>query len=47
MTDVIVIGGGIIGLTAALRLQQAGAAVSVWSPVGPEQTVWSVAAAVW
>ena len=47
MVDVIVIGGGIIGLTAAVRLQQAGAAVTVWSPVGPEHTVSSVAAAVW
>jgi D-amino-acid oxidase len=47
MVDVIVIGGGIIGLTAAVRLRQAGAAVEVWSPVGPEGTVSSVAAAVW
>ena len=47
MVDVIVIGGGIIGLTAAIRLQQAGADVEVWSPVGPEHTVSSVAAAVW
>jgi D-amino-acid oxidase len=47
MADVIVIGGGIIGLTAAIRLTQAGADVQVWSPVGPERTVSSVAAAVW
>lgn len=47
MADVIVLGGGIIGLTAAVRLQQAGLAVTVWSPVGPERTVSSVAAAVW
>jgi D-amino-acid oxidase len=47
MVDVIVIGGGIIGLTAALRLQRAGAEVRVWSPVGPDRTVSSVAAAVW
>ncbi|HEU4348807.1 MAG TPA: FAD-dependent oxidoreductase [Actinoplanes sp.] len=47
MTDVIVIGGGIIGLTAAVRLRQAGAAVRVWSPVGPAETVSAVAAAIW
>ncbi len=47
MADVIVVGGGIIGLTAAVRLGEAGADVEVWSPVGPEQTVSSVAAAVW
>jgi D-amino-acid oxidase len=47
MTDVIVVGGGIIGLTAAVRLQEAGADVTVWSPVGPERTVSAVAAAVW
>lgn len=47
MTDVVVVGGGIIGLTAAVRLRQAGADVTVWSPVGPERTVSAVAAAVW
>jgi D-amino-acid oxidase len=47
MANVIVVGGGIIGLTAAVRLQQVGHDVTVWSPVGPEQTVSSVAAAVW
>jgi D-amino-acid oxidase len=47
MTDVVVVGGGIIGLTAAVRLQQAGAEVEVWSPVDPVETVSAVAAAVW
>jgi D-amino-acid oxidase len=47
MADVIVVGGGIIGLTAAVRLTGAGADVEVWSPVGPEETVSSIAAAVW
>jgi D-amino-acid oxidase len=47
MVNVIVIGGGFIGLTAAVRLAQAGADVQVWSPVGPERTVSAVAAAVW
>lgn len=47
MAEAIVLGGGIIGLTAAVRLRQAGVDVTVWSPVGPEQTVSAVAAAVW
>ena len=47
MTDVIVVGGGIIGLTAAVRLQQRGADVAVWTADEPGQTVSSVAAAVW
>ncbi|GGL09350.1 FAD-dependent oxidoreductase [Mangrovihabitans endophyticus] len=45
--DVVVVGGGIIGLTAAARLAQAGADVRLWSPAGPEHTVSWVAAAVW
>ncbi|GLY95081.1 FAD-dependent oxidoreductase [Actinoplanes sp. NBRC 103695] len=47
MADVIVIGGGIIGLTAAVRLQSAGLAVEVWSPGGPDRTVSVISAAVW
>ncbi|MEV6495409.1 FAD-dependent oxidoreductase [Actinoplanes sp. NPDC051633] len=47
MADVIVVGGGIIGLTAAVRLQEAGLDVVVWSKDPPERTVSSVSAAVW
>ena len=45
--DVIVVGGGIIGLTAAVRLQQRGARVTVLAGDGPGPIVSSVAAAVW
>ncbi|MFI5938474.1 FAD-dependent oxidoreductase [Actinoplanes sp. NPDC051494] len=47
MTDVVVVGGGIIGLTAAVRLLERGAGVTVWSPDDPAGTVSEVAAAVW
>jgi D-amino-acid oxidase len=47
MTDVTVLGGGIIGLTAAVRLQQSGARVTVVSAADALETVSAVAAAVW
>lgn len=47
MTDVIVVGGGVIGLTAAVRLLQRGAAVTVRSADPTGNTVSAVAAAVW
>jgi len=47
MTEVVVAGAGIIGLTCAVRLLEAGHRVRVVSAHPPEQTVSSVAAAVW
>jgi D-amino-acid oxidase len=47
MTDVLVVGGGIIGLTAASRLQRRGADVTIWTDQDVQDTVSSVAAAVW
>ncbi|MDR7273592.1 FAD-dependent oxidoreductase [Catenuloplanes atrovinosus] len=47
MTDVTVVGGGIIGLTAAWRLREAGARVTVVAADPVEETVSTVAAAVW
>jgi D-amino-acid oxidase len=47
MTDVLVVGGGIIGLTVASRLQRCGADVTIWTDRDVRDTVSSVAAAVW
>jgi D-amino-acid oxidase len=47
MTDVAVIGAGIAGLTCAVRLQEAGAQVTLVMADEPARTVSAVAAAVW
>lgn len=47
MADVTVLGGGIIGMTAAIRLQERGARVTVVSAADVLETVSAVAAAVW
>jgi D-amino-acid oxidase len=47
MDDVVVVGAGVIGLSCAIRLQQAGAEVQVISPDRPERTTSWISAAVW
>ncbi|MEV4537170.1 FAD-dependent oxidoreductase [Asanoa sp. NPDC049518] len=47
MADVVVLGAGIIGLTSALALQDAGAEVEVITTDQPKYTVSAIAAAVW
>ncbi|MBY8870682.1 FAD-binding oxidoreductase [Micromonospora sp. PLK6-60] len=45
--DVVVVGGGVVGMTAALALQARGARVTVLAADDPADTVSTVAAAVW
>jgi len=45
--EIIVIGGGVIGLTTALTLQQAGHRVNVWARDLSPDTTSDVAAALW
>ena len=47
MTDVTVVGAGVIGLTCALRLLEEGIGVTVRSADEPRHTVSATAAAVW
>ncbi|GAA2603728.1 FAD-dependent oxidoreductase [Dactylosporangium fulvum] len=47
MTDVIVLGAGVVGLTSAVRLLEAGARVTVTTADEPAATVSALAAAVW
>ena len=45
--DALVIGAGVIGLSAAIRLQEAGLRVRVWTAAPPAETTSAVAAALW
>lgn len=45
--DILVIGCGIIGLTSALSLTEAGHRVSIWARELPPHTTSNVAAAIW
>jgi D-amino-acid oxidase len=47
MKDVVVVGAGVVGLTCAVRLQEAGARVTVVTADAPARTVSAIAAAVW
>lgn len=47
MADVVVVGAGVIGLTSAIRLREAGARVALVAADPPAETVSAVAAAVW
>jgi D-amino-acid oxidase len=45
--DILVIGGGVSGLTTGLRLLEAGHAVRLWARALPPDTTSNVAAAIW
>lgn len=45
--DVVVVGGGVIGLVTACVLRDRGFTVEVWSKDAPEETVSAVAGAIW
>jgi D-amino-acid oxidase len=46
-TDALVLGGGVVGLSAAIRLQEAGKRVRIWAAEPPQRTVSAVAGAFW
>ncbi|WP_309237868.1 FAD-dependent oxidoreductase [Streptomyces albidus (ex Kaewkla and Franco 2022)] len=45
--DAVVIGGGVIGLTTAIILQESGLTVQIWTGAPPESTTSAVAGATW
>lgn len=45
--DALVLGAGVIGLSAAIRLAESGRRVRVWARDLPENTTSSIAAAIW
>jgi D-amino-acid oxidase len=47
MNDVVVVGAGVVGLTCAVRLQEAGARVTLVTADESARTVSAIAAAVW
>src|ERR687890_1281275 len=47
MPEALVIGAGVTGLTAAIRLREAGTAADVVAREPPERTTSAVAAALW
>ena len=47
MAEVVVVGAGVVGLTAALVLRERGHAVQVWTRDDPADTVSAVAGAIW
>lgn len=47
MASVIIVGGGVSGLSCGIRLLEAGHSVRIWAREMPQQTVSSVAAALW
>jgi D-amino-acid oxidase len=47
MSDVVVIGCGVIGLSTGLRLREAGLDARIVSAAPPEETTSAVAAAIW
>ncbi len=47
MAEVVVVGAGVVGLTAALVLRERGHAVRLWARDEPADTVSAVAGAIW
>jgi D-amino-acid oxidase len=47
MLDALIIGAGVVGLSTAIRLQEASYQVTIWTAALPHATTSSVAAALW